>query len=103
MPLTLDNATKEELRAYPQSAQLLFGQLAERCFAVHGLEAVPGKLAMRAFCACGYSSIGNGGALCSKLSDLEVLDLSSDADIEAWLTKARALRAALDLAAAAVR
>lgn len=95
MPLTLENATREELRAYPMSAQHLFGLLAERCKAQHAREVVPGRLAMRGFCSCGYTSIGNGGALCTQLRDLEGLDPESDASIDGWLEKARALDTAL--------
>lgn len=98
MPLTLENATREELRAYPLSAQHLFGALAERCKTQHGREAVPGRLALQGFCACGHHNIGNGGKLCGVLRELEELDLESDAAIDAWLVKARALNKALDLA-----
>lgn len=46
---------------------------------------------LRGFCVCGHSSRGVGGDLCGRLRDL-----AEGGDEAEWLTKARALRDALE-------
>lgn len=89
--MSLDALTPETLTETVATAVL--EALAVRCRALHKREEVRGRLSMRGFCVCGHSSIGNGGALCTHLRELE-----AGGDEAAWLAKARALAAVLDAA-----
>ncbi len=92
--MTLAELTPEALTA--EAATAAYEALALRCRALHKRQEVRGRLAMRGFCRCGHSSIGNGGALCAHLRALE-----EGGDEAEWLAKARALDAALAAAEAA--
>lgn len=84
----LDGLTPETLTE--ETAEAVWNELAELAKAKHAAEAKPGRMEMRGFCACGYPSIGNGGASCRVLNEL-----AEGGDNAEWLAKARALRAEL--------
>lgn len=101
MSTTLASATALHLHSFPDSMDILRAELVARCKVQHGREAIPGRVAGRAICVCGYTSIGNGGTLCSKLRELDELDTENLTAVGRWLEKARALDRELDLAAVA--
>lgn len=76
-------------------AQEILTKLFALCRAQHARASKRGDLVLRGFCACGHPSIGRAGALCAELNAL--MDGGDEAQ---WITRAKALRDALEAASA---
>lgn len=88
--MMLDELTPETITT--ASAQEVFNDLVEKARERHARIAEQcGGLSLQAFCVCGHPSKGVGGELCGRLRDL-----AEGGDETEWLTKARALRDALE-------
>ena len=88
--MNLDELTPETLTE--ESATAAWEGLREKARERHARIAEASRgLSLQAFCVCGCSTMGEGGELCERLREL-----AKGGDETEWLTKARALRDALE-------